>query len=610
MNDDNVLQEAIKAIANGERARARDLLTRLLRTNRENPDYWLWMSAVVDTPKERIFCLKNVLRIDPENQAAKNGLHLLGVISTNEMVPPSQFIRRKWVIEDPQGVSSGGIKAFFSNPTNRKALYYLSGVIAVLALLMIIGGSMFRSSGRLAGQQLTITPITWTPKPTATLLPTNTPWVRTPTPTFSGPTPLSYFLEATYTSTPLYVDTPHPISEAYRAGIRAFQQGNFEEMLQFMQQAAAVEPQSADAFYYIGEAYRLMADPDNALTAYAQAIAADPGFAPAYLGQARAELALDPTAEVELDFIKAIDKDPLFAEAYLDYAEYHLTRNNPEAALQDLEVVQELLPESPLLYLYRSQAYLLLGEGPLALQSAQRAYELDQTLLPVYLTFGEVYLFLDRPEQAVEFLNTYTLFKKNDASGWYLLGKAYYKINSFDQALGALNKSLELDEKLFDAFLFRGYTFLALENGEAAANDLVEASKLRPDSFASNIALAKALLLEERPGDAYRQINSSQKLAQSDKQLAEIYYWRARSLEASGNDASAVKDWQALLSLPEDVVPEGWINLALGRIRALTPQASSTLTSSPTAMETPSPSQVVTAPTGGTLSHRAITPTP
>lgn len=76
MADDKMLEEAIKAVAKGQRHRARDLLTRLLKTNQANPQYWLWMSSVVDSAKERSYCLKNVLRLDPGNRAAKLGLVL------------------------------------------------------------------------------------------------------------------------------------------------------------------------------------------------------------------------------------------------------------------------------------------------------------------------------------------------------------------------------------------------------------------------------------------------------------------------------------------------------------------------------------------------------
>jgi hypothetical protein len=70
MAEDVMLQEAIGAVRQVQRIRARDLLTRLLRTNQTNPEYWLWMSAVVDTTREQVYCLQSVLRLEPDNQAA------------------------------------------------------------------------------------------------------------------------------------------------------------------------------------------------------------------------------------------------------------------------------------------------------------------------------------------------------------------------------------------------------------------------------------------------------------------------------------------------------------------------------------------------------------
>ena len=59
-----------------------------------------------------------------------------------------------------------------------------------------------------------------THRPTATNSPTPTdtvpPSLRTPTPTFLGPTPLWMFLDKTYTPTPLYVVTQHPITSQQR----------------------------------------------------------------------------------------------------------------------------------------------------------------------------------------------------------------------------------------------------------------------------------------------------------------------------------------------------------------------------------------------------------
>ena len=62
MPEDVMLKEAIEAIRQGQQSRARDLLTRLLRADSNNAGYWIWMSAVVESEREQIFCLKKAAR--------------------------------------------------------------------------------------------------------------------------------------------------------------------------------------------------------------------------------------------------------------------------------------------------------------------------------------------------------------------------------------------------------------------------------------------------------------------------------------------------------------------------------------------------------------------
>src|SRR3970040_1648683 len=85
---DEMFNEAVKAAKAGQRRRAKDLLTRLLKADQENVDYWLWMSAVVDTEKEQIFCLQKALKIDPNSIAARRGLVVLGAPRRRDAAPP------------------------------------------------------------------------------------------------------------------------------------------------------------------------------------------------------------------------------------------------------------------------------------------------------------------------------------------------------------------------------------------------------------------------------------------------------------------------------------------------------------------------------------------
>jgi hypothetical protein len=92
---DVMFQEAMNAIREGERNRARDLLTRLIKADRNQVRYWLWMSTVVETGRERIFCLKEVLRIDPQHIEARRGLILMGAASPDENLAVPLRLQKK-----------------------------------------------------------------------------------------------------------------------------------------------------------------------------------------------------------------------------------------------------------------------------------------------------------------------------------------------------------------------------------------------------------------------------------------------------------------------------------------------------------------------------------
>ena len=69
---DNFLQQGINAAKAGDKARAFQLLTRAIQDTASAEQAWLWMSSVVSNDSERLFCLDNALRINPDNAPAKN----------------------------------------------------------------------------------------------------------------------------------------------------------------------------------------------------------------------------------------------------------------------------------------------------------------------------------------------------------------------------------------------------------------------------------------------------------------------------------------------------------------------------------------------------------
>jgi len=584
--ENTMLREAIDALRLGNRVRARDLLTRLLKTDQKNATYWVWLSAVVDTQKERLYCLQTALQADPQNTAAKRGLILLGALPPDDSVPPFPLnLPRLWeekltIPQEPKERKLG-----WANPVVR--LFLILGIAVVVIGGLFIGRSLLLLNSAAPARLNTPTHRSTV---TLTFTPTVTPLFRTPTPTFLGPTPLWMFLDSTYTPTPLYVMTQHPIisSSAFEAGLRFLGAKDYPNALVLFRQAITLEPDAADLYYYVGETYRGQGDYRSARDSYQEAINRDSKFAPAFLGRARANLGLDPNAEIQDDLNQAITLDPHFAEAYIARGAY-LAERNPSAAKTDLETALEITPDSSLAYLYLAEAQLNLGENEAALESATHANELDMTLVPVYLMLGRAYVATGQTTQAVSVLKTYIIFRPDEPSAFLLLGIAHNATGEYEAALEVLNTAIEANRRNAEAYFQRGTAYLNLDNPNLAETDFKAALTYDPLDFDSALGLGRVYFMQGKPGSAYLQAQqNAYPLAHSDVTKAQVYYWEALFQEAIGNDVSiegARNNWTKLIALPVDVMPEAWRIEAYQHLNitpTFTPTMSPTRTRTPT----------------------------
>lgn len=78
---DNLLQQAMSAIKAGDWDSGRRVLVKILNTDPDNETAWLWLAAAVEGDRRR-HCLEQVLRINPNSQAAQKGLEELAGTST------------------------------------------------------------------------------------------------------------------------------------------------------------------------------------------------------------------------------------------------------------------------------------------------------------------------------------------------------------------------------------------------------------------------------------------------------------------------------------------------------------------------------------------------
>lgn len=611
---DTLLQEAIEALRRGERARAKEILTRLIKANQNDSMYWVWMSAAVDTAKERIYCLQTALRLDPDNGAAARGLRIYGALPRDEKIQPFQLKgRRAWeekLLLAHEKPRESGWQVATSNPVARLAMVLVIGAGLIAAVFYGFGNprtatfrqGLFQTAG---------------PSPT-----------YSPTPTFANvtpqltlgpgkPTPLALLVGAFYTPTALYVNTPRPPQsrDIFRAAQAAYQQGNWPEYVREMAQIQQVEPTAADVPFYIGEGYRAQGDCQTALQYYGDALKIDTHFAPGYLGLARARICLDQGADVSQLYNLAIQADPQYGDAYLDRANFALVRKDFGAALPDIQQAARLMPDSALVQLAFAQAYLLKGDDPKALAAAQKANSIDLTLLPSYYYLGDALIANDKYADSIKPLLTYLIYEQADGAAWALLGEAYSKTGDYRAAIDALGKALRYDPNQVQSYIYLGTSYLQLDNLTGAELNFKKAIAFFPNSFEANIGMTQIYYRRGTYGSAYLQAETSKAKATNDTQLALALYWRALSHEGRGDPVDALRDWKALLGMAPGAMTPEMRQAAQDHVKQLSlPSATPTgVTKTPTrtpAGPTMTATRTPTARPGSTATLAPATPSP
>jgi tetratricopeptide (TPR) repeat protein len=570
-----MFKEAVAAIEKGENTRGRDLLTRLIKVNPDNPEYWLWMSAVVESTRERIYCLKEVLRIDPENSLAQRGLAMFGAMPVNpKLTIPIQMQRRRWEVKLPIIEKEKPIISWMQ----------LLLTIVVVLILAGVSTSIYLVTRKTEGAIfVAFQPALFTPNTSSTNSLTPTPArpsnITPQKQATNSPMPLIMLLKATYTPTPIYVSTPRQI-EAYKIALRSYGRGEYDKALYNLNQVLTSEPKAPDIQFHLGEIYRLSGQYSQAIQAYNTTLTLDKNFAPAYVGLAQTYMTSNTARwqEAERSLQKAIQLDGQMPAAYLELAKLYVFREDAQAVLDQLGLSPPAVLDSPFYYLYKAQAELLLNQSDQAVESARRANEMDITILDTYLVLGQALMQAGLYKDAIQPLLTYITYGSENQEIWGLLGVAYGANNQFEDALACFDKAIALNRYNFEAIYQRGRIYLLRKDGENARKDLQMAVNIKPNSFDANMALGRAFMLLEVYGNAWKQFATSEAFASTDTQKVEIFYWRGQSLEKLNQIIPALKDYQALLDLPPQSVPSAYVEFAQERMSAL---STPTITPSP-----------------------------
>ncbi len=658
---DEMFDEALQAFRDGQRQRAKDLLTRLIKVDQTRPDYWLWMSATVDSEKEQIFCLQNVLKLDPNSVPARRGLVVLGALRPEEAgLPPANVLEDTRVVV-PAIASGTGLAGLLANRRGREMIV-LGGVGLVALVAVVFAVLSVAAPGLFRPQRFVV--VTSTPAATHLAAATAT----LPLTALAGgacqvpanpnaATPLAAYLCLTQTATPFPIATEASVSENYNSLKKYYHDDDWTNIVSHAASILADSnvPQSAHVYFYLAEAYRHMGDLPTALKYYSGAAQKDSSFAPAYWGRALVEISQNKAQPALADFDHAILADSSFVASYLDRAGYYSLTGNPSGALSDLQQAHLAAPGNALVLASLAGAYVDNGQSSQALDQAQAALAADPGLALAYFARGRAeyaqaaypaadadlsrsyryVLALDSPLPAqfqAGVLNAAALGKAADKDattalallsqaigldgadaqlfltrgGLYLQASRWQEAAAdYTAAVSLLTRSAPKDPALVEAYVGLGQAQLALGQAPDAAGNFQAAAKLAPDSFPANLGLGRADLAAGNTDAAIAALSTALSVATVPADKAQTLFWRAQAYQAAGQAEAAVADLVAYGSLSGASDPLGPTAAAQLTANGPLPSATPTITPTPTRGPSSTPAPSATRTPAGTATRAA-----
>ncbi len=497
MSQDQALQylrQGIAAAKAGQKSEARQLLQNAIRLDPGNETAWLWLSSVAKDKKEQIFCLRQLLQINPENEMALKGLRALGVSAT-----PEEPAAAKSAIPQPDPEKIAAAQAALEsilprvmqqpdpyadlkwthktrNRAGERAAILLTLTVRVMPVLLIVcllaGGALFIST---RPDAIAFAP-TWTPSHTPTNTATPTPGFTptpsptpaltyTPSPTFD-PTLPQGDLFAEMTPTPVY---PRISSRPLLEAIAAMDRGDYADVLPTLSAERENTEFSFDPnpYYYEAIALTELGDTDRAervleeaLTRLEEQNSDDPLI---HAGLAYVYAAIGDTEASNGEAELAIEGDPNLPLPYVVLAKNAMNAEDYQAAGEAIEAGLSRNPGDANLWILQGELNLLRDQPAEAQQDAAVALYIDPTAEDAYLLQARADIARGDYGLAVLHLQNYLFIYPGSIRGWTLLGNARTLEGNIDLAIEAYSRAVNTEEPLpeqIEAYMGRAALYM------------------------------------------------------------------------------------------------------------------------------------------------------
>jgi tetratricopeptide (TPR) repeat protein len=220
--------------------------------------------------------------------------------------------------------------------------------------------------------------------------------------------------------------------EYYRAGLYG------AAKMYFMQQANLSATEQAEAYYYLGQSYYKLNQPDSARYFYQKAVETDPEYPFGYVGVGKVDMKNNPKAADDL-FKKAFGLAKKDASVPTEVAEVYVAAENKIKADEALERARKVNKKYSGIYL--AEGDMLKSEGKIgeACSLYENAILFDPNDKAAYLRLAQIYKGIN-PDQSLQYLDRLAGIDPNYIPAYAEIGDINYNKGRYKAALEAYEK--------------------------------------------------------------------------------------------------------------------------------------------------------------------------
>jgi tetratricopeptide (TPR) repeat protein/S1-C subfamily serine protease len=301
-----------------------------------------------------------------------------------------------------------------------------------------------------------------------------------------------------------------------------FQAGRREAVAQF-NQAVALNPRYAIAYFLRAYVKDQLNDPQGALADFNQSISLNPKDATAYINRGNLKDDLNDSQGALADFNQAISLNPEYANAYNNRGNLKNKKlNDSQGALADFNQAISLNPKFAAAYYNRGNLKNeKLNDPKGALADFNQSISLNPKFAIAYYNRGNLkFQKLNDSQGALADYNQAISLNPKYATAYYNRGLLkFQKLNDSQGALADYNQCISLNPQYATAYINRGLLKNKLNDPQGALADYNQAISLNPKDAMAYISrgLLKFLNFNDRAG-AIADFRTAAKLARAQGQ--------------------------------------------------------------------------------------------